>query len=444
MRLRTQSIIALVLSLFFVLSVPLVLLHTAGYRINIRTRRLEHTGLMIVRSTPREATIILDGVRQEPTTPARLVGLLPRGYRVRLEKEGYRAWEKNVTVASNRTTFIDDVLLFPDRLPERVHDMDASAVHTGPDGTLLWAASVPGFTEIWLEERNAEPKIATRVPTSAADSAEVLWSRTGNSLVVTFGAAPGHAVYITRTGGLRSRSIDTPQTPLTSSAWTDPPQDELAYILNRRLYFLSNEAEPIPFGTEPADTVWYADGTYFVGQSSTSTLNITALAPNGSLLRTVASIPVHRAQFIPSHSGTLTLGDGRRLWVIDAQSGETILETDAQKATWSASTADLLLYWTDFELWSFQLSTRQRTLLTRFGSPIRDAAWYPGDSYAVVLVGEEVQAIERGDMNGRLTVPLFSLPGLRAFTVNGRTGTITAAAVPSSRPGLFQYPIVVP
>lgn len=443
MRLRTQSIIALVLSLFFVLSVPLVLLHTAGYRINIRTRRLEHTGLMIVRSTPREASIVLDGQRQEPTTPARLVGLLPRGYRVRLEKDGYRAWEKNVTVSSNRTTFIDDVLLFPDRLPERVDDMDASAVHTGPDGTLLWAASVPGFTEIWLEERNAEPKIATRVPTSAADSAQVLWSRTGNSLLVTFDKAPGHAVYITRTGGVRSRSIDTPETPLTSAAWTDPPQDELAYILNRRLFFLSNESEPIPFGTEPADAVWFGDGTYFIGLHSTSTLEITAFAPNGSPLRTVVSIPTHQAQFLPSRSSMLTLGDGRRLWVVNSQTGETVLETDARKATWSSS-ADLLLYWTDFELWSFQLSTRQRTLLTRFGSPIRDAAWYPGDSHAVVMIGDEVQAIERNDINGRLTIPLFSLPGLRSFTVNARTGTITAAAVPGSRPGLFQYPIIVP
>lgn len=444
MRLKSQNIIAVIFGLLFVVSVPLVLLHTAGYRINLRTRRLEHTGLLLARSTPRDAAIFLDGVPQPERTPARLSLLLPREYVLRVEKNGYQAWSKTVRVESNRTTFADDILLFSSQLPELIDAGEVLGISVGPDGTRATALSVPGFVEFWFAEPNRAPRLAGRVESVSADAVEMFWSNSGRRVLVTIPSAEPIYIILDHTGSASATTLETDGKPLSSAAWTAEPLEELLTVQDGQAMLWSIGRSAVPFSLNHTDRAWFQNGTFFLAEAATSTIHIWRYAQNGDRDTLLTDLPVAQARFLPTAPGVLTLGDSNRLWVLDGQDGHILLEQQARGSRWSTENENLLLLWSDFELWVWDKRDNHLELLTRFGSPIRDAAWYPGTSHVVVAVGDTVMAIERADRFGRLTTPLFSLPGLRGFAVNPRTQEIISAASPGGRAGLYRFPILVP
>ncbi len=355
MKNRTQTLITLAFLLLFAVSVPLVLLTTAGYRINLRTQRLEATGILLVRSAPPDAELLLDGVPQNARTPARLPRLLPRAYDVTVRKPGFHDWSKTLTVESRRTTFAENVVLFSEQLPERVADADARALAAATNAAEL-AFLLAGDRPLLVPERASS--------TAAAGATSTL--------------------------------------------------------------------------------LWQQDGLTYAGRATTSTLLIDVRGANGSLLREgLIHLPPGDERFLASPPGLLTFLGGGRVRVFDAATGEPRLEREARGAIWRTDNSRELLVWSDFELWIAQ-PDGNAALLTRIGTPILQAAWYPGGSHVLYTTGTTLAAIERDDRDGRLITPLFALPGLGAFAVDEKGAAIYAIAAPAGKPGVFRYPIALP
>src|SRR3990167_8592498 len=72
---------------------------------------IERTGLLVITSTPTAASVFLDG-RLTAATDTNIAYLDPKTYRIRIEKEGYSAWEKDVDIVADLATEIK-TLLFP-------------------------------------------------------------------------------------------------------------------------------------------------------------------------------------------------------------------------------------------------------------------------------------------------------------------------------------------
>ncbi len=102
----------------FLITAPLVVLYTAGYRYHVDTGKIVQTGILNVRSVPKGAMIYIDEILQEDQTPAVIGNVLPGTHRVRVEKEGYSSWEKTLDVYSRQSTLVSQVVLFLDQPPE--------------------------------------------------------------------------------------------------------------------------------------------------------------------------------------------------------------------------------------------------------------------------------------------------------------------------------------
>jgi PEGA domain len=100
----------------FLISAPLVVLYTAGYRFNRTNNVVSQTGTLSLASTPRGAEAFFDGQNIHDATPAVLQRLSLGTRRVRLEKSGYHAWERTVNIQSGSTTYVT-APLFLDELP---------------------------------------------------------------------------------------------------------------------------------------------------------------------------------------------------------------------------------------------------------------------------------------------------------------------------------------
>ena len=98
--------------LFFIL-VPVLLLYSFGYKLDLNRLRIIRTGLIYVKSIPEGANVYLNARHINKTTPANIEGLMPGKYRLFLELKSYYPWYQEVLVESGKPTRLDEIILFP-------------------------------------------------------------------------------------------------------------------------------------------------------------------------------------------------------------------------------------------------------------------------------------------------------------------------------------------
>ncbi|MBI4397893.1 MAG: PEGA domain-containing protein [Candidatus Omnitrophica bacterium] len=146
--------------LFFIL-LPVCMLYSLGYRVNWKTHRLEQLGMMVVRTTPDDARIILNGKILYPKTPARIPNLFPGEYAVQLAKEGYQTWTGAVRVKPNWAARLDSVFLFPGEMEfQALSDIQAEQFFVSPKGRkMLVCGRLAEDRGLWLLDLFPEEEI---------------------------------------------------------------------------------------------------------------------------------------------------------------------------------------------------------------------------------------------------------------------------------------------
>ncbi len=99
-------------ALFFTL-LPILLSYSLGYKIDYKKFKIYKTGILYLNSTPAGASIYINGKLHTDLTPARIEELKPGSYNIEVKREGFYAWEKELTVRPNMVTKADGIVLFP-------------------------------------------------------------------------------------------------------------------------------------------------------------------------------------------------------------------------------------------------------------------------------------------------------------------------------------------
>jgi hypothetical protein len=197
---RTRIGILIGFIVLFLITTPIVVLYTAGYRWNEKKVRLEKVGLIFLRSRPSGAEIFLDGKLRSERTPARLRNLLPSDYDIKVTKKGYNVWEKTLPVESALTTFAEGIVLWKLDAPQA---LAASASETlNPNELAMLKRPDPltgsangeifksdGF-EIWVENKNGEHETITRF----SDEINAILPYTDSGWVIYETATSIHAI----------------------------------------------------------------------------------------------------------------------------------------------------------------------------------------------------------------------------------------------------------
>lgn len=83
-----------------------------GYDVNRKTGEVIQNGLVLINSSPVNATVAINGNSERDATPGRFA--LPAGdYRFSLNRQGYREWVKNVSVSGSGVEWLYYPLLIP-------------------------------------------------------------------------------------------------------------------------------------------------------------------------------------------------------------------------------------------------------------------------------------------------------------------------------------------
>lgn len=98
--------------LFFLLTVPAILLYAWGYGFDWQRGKPVLTGGFHFSSIPKKAEVYING-ELGGLTPLFVTRLKPYSYQIVIEKEGFRPWSKKLRVESKLITNAHDVLLIP-------------------------------------------------------------------------------------------------------------------------------------------------------------------------------------------------------------------------------------------------------------------------------------------------------------------------------------------
>jgi len=112
MKIGSRRLIYSFFFLLFFISAPLAIIYALGFRYNFVNNIVEKTGAFYIKSYPRSADIYINNVKSRHKTPNQLTNIRPDIYTVKIVKDKYTAWEKQLPVYSGETTFVEDVVLF--------------------------------------------------------------------------------------------------------------------------------------------------------------------------------------------------------------------------------------------------------------------------------------------------------------------------------------------
>ena len=120
MRRKTRQTLFFFFLISFCLIAPYLVFYSQGYRFDFEKKKFVQTGGIFLKVLPRQAEVYLNEKLAKKTDPlfgsALIENLLPRKYKVRVEKEGYHPWEKFLEVKEREVTAARNIILIPREL----------------------------------------------------------------------------------------------------------------------------------------------------------------------------------------------------------------------------------------------------------------------------------------------------------------------------------------
>lgn len=434
-----RTIIFTLFVLAFVVTVPLVMLTTAGYRYNLLRGRVEMTGIIQARSNPRGATVWINDVAQATTTPLEVRRVLAEDYRVRLTLDGYLPWEKTLRVEQGQTAFTAVVTMLRDSLPSLVMEGKFTATSWNPGGDrLAYIRTVDSLQEIGLWSAIGSPVTLARL-TADPKALSLAWSPDGNRLL-TADIADGKVALTVYAPGTNRQPLSLGQAlphGVASVKWA-PDGQSLLVIAETGVFAVAADdgtVTPLSVGKNFADATTRDGVAYLIGRDADG--KTTLLRNDGkTAARVIAYLPDELCRFRAWRGVNLQIADLRRgrLLVVgtDGQAKNELSGTEM-----SVAPDGRLALWNDFELYAAASDGSKSELLTRLSTPLRSCVWHPNGTHLVCATDEKVFAIELDGRDRRNVWDLTRLTGAGDLNVQALGPRLRFTGTIGNQSGLF-------
>ncbi len=404
---RIRLLLFLIFLFAFLITAPLVVLYTAGYRFDFTANAIVHTGVLNVTSVPRSATVWIDGDKQSDRTPSVLDDVMPGERVVRVTKDGYTSWEKTLLVESRDTTFVYDAMLFLETEFEIEDDREILESALSPnDHTLAYLTSEGSWAELW-SITEGEKQLLTRVSDFEDASYVLSWSSEGDYLALEQTVGGELALSVVDVGN--GSTIETHEVLQTAEDyWWDAGDNDALFIrYDENVYKLSlankDLAEIIP--ENPQRTVT-RNGIIELAQSAD---RVAIARVEDEIASIITYLPYGDYAFLPAPDDVVMLEDldRGRLILLDLNETEQPILINKELTLWQwHENDDLLLYSDGFDIEIYSRDSHTTQTLTRLSEQIVDLMWYPLGNSIVYSAANEVIALELESRDGHSATTL--------------------------------------
>lgn len=370
------------LFLFF-LSAPLIVLYSQGYRLDLNPppggKVLTQTGGIFLKVFPRQAEVYLDEKLVKTTNflfgSALIENLLPKSYKIRVEKEGYFTWEKTLQVREREVSEAKLVTLIPSKINFDLLAKPVKDFWLSPDGKkIIFLEPEAGSwsLKIYDTEKNLKSLLLNEKDISqrGAGLLDLDFSPDSKEIYLSVGAQEQE----------KNFSLRLDRIPVSLSARKIPEEPANAIVVKK---------------TENSG-IYYLDNFGFIFKTD---LNFGGSA---KLNRSPFSVKPETEYQLEAFDSFLFLKEGGNLYLYDAvaDSFEKILDSvdkiklspDKRKLGISANSEIWLFFLEDI----FEQSPKksgEKLLLLRLSQKIQDFFWL-NNGYLVFNAGQTIKIME--------------------------------------------------
>ncbi len=380
--------------LVFMAITPVVILYALGYRTSFTAADPVPVGVLLIESEPSRATVYADE-KEVGQTPHALSNIRAGSVTIRIEKEGYKAWQKNVQISPGRATEIRDIRLFPAALEPRPLTNNVRLFSVSPNRRLL--AVVHTNNTLTIYDQVGE--VVSPPQPLRANVETILWSPNSDAVLLNMSSTPSFWYVSVAQKQLPSAL------PILAGAhsvvWDPRIPGRLLYLdasNTLKAYNVASRAQA-PLIENIDSFATSANHIYAVG-SETKKIGIYTL--QGQASGDPLSIPEGDiTQMLVTPQGNIALlTNGGEVSVLADKNTFIPVAKGMQKIAWSPS-GQVLLLATDTSLHVYNVNDKRTTLplhklilVQRLSRPIASPQWFAGSRHLLYQIDDEMWIVE--------------------------------------------------
>jgi len=248
---RSRTILFFICLFLFFLITPFIILYSQGYRIDWDSKKIIKTGGFYFKVWPEGAQVFIDGKFQKKTGflsgSAYINNLVPKEYKVEIEKEGFQTWQKNLETKEDLVTKSESIILIPAN-PKYINlAQNIDSVFFSPDGKkiILKETGAKGWSfKIFELDKNLKSNLFSGFQSTEIELIDLKFSSDSNTILFTTKEKEGIKYWIL---GLESPIQEKMPTDLIS------------------LDFLGDKASDISFNPNDTQKIFFINGISLFG-----------------------------------------------------------------------------------------------------------------------------------------------------------------------------------
>ncbi len=402
---------------------PLVIFYAMGYRVGIDLGDALPVGVLIIETEPRRAQIAVDD-KIIGATPRSVSNLPPGEVTVSINKDGYVAWLKRLTIEPTVVTYLNSVRLFPQQPKNSIILSNIDSFSLSPNRQLL-AATTPDH-KLHVIDEEGNPIISPL--TTYVASQGLLWSPDSNRVLLI-------ADSVTSVIDITDRS----PRPRRLAALQQARQITWDPRIPGRLLAVSPAGDLFAYNIATNTTIPLASGVHTFATSSrniyvvgASTRQIDIYNLQGKLTRSLPfSVDSTIDQLLVTPSGHVAVQfNDKSLAVLDEAEKLQMVANNVLRAGWSPDGQLLYVQIDETSLHVFNarderlsyLPPGQLRLVLRLSRPIRSPQWFAGGHHLIYQVDDEIIITEVDTRDHPISYTVDSTNLGNSLTAVGQNG----------------------
>ncbi|MDO8512215.1 MAG: PEGA domain-containing protein [bacterium] len=420
---RIRLIVNILAWLVFLLVAPFLISYSMGHRFTPISPNSVSVGTFLIRTIPNSATITINDKKLSNKTPTSIQNLLPGNYNIKLEKDGYRSWVKNLPIIGTMITDARDVRLVPFNIEEDVMRSNVVNFNISPKRQLLGIfEQIKNGYQLRIVPINKYSDTGTIVKLSInkKESANILWSPNEDfiALTLTTGKSSRHYLIEISTGTA---------TPLTDDesklvGWIATLTEEKLIILkNKKAIITSLKSSGTETISQDAEAISFTANGFAILENNAEKYTIRTYSSSGNEQDQIETPTLSKnsiSNLIYSPTGDIAILVQPTQSLIVWDNSERVwhnVTTHAESVSWSPEGDKIAWQESEFDLWVMNLHEKRSPLnhfspelIARLSSAIRKPTWYAGSHQILFFEKDILKMADIDQRNGHIIYNLIS------------------------------------
>ncbi len=413
------KILIVIFAVLFFVGAPLAIFYAQGYRFNFDERKLVKTGGFFIKASPAQCMVYIDDEFTKNTDfifgESFIKNLLPKEYKIRVEKNGYVSWEKTLRVEKEMVTKAENITLFQKDINFSPVSNKVKAYFPSPDqGQILLKRQ--GEENYYLELINSEGGegniIINEEDLKGVTIKNVLWNHNSEDILIEkeIGGKNSFSI-ITNLENNSSQTIINLPTSTEEIKFNPYNPNELFFTENKESknlfkLTLSQEGEPeeiiknIRSYTIEGRNIFWVDKEGFIFESSLSGEKTEKINSKPFPLEEIEGIKVFNGKvFIESNDNLYIFNKEKEEFEqIENNVKEIILSPDGKRIS-MINNHEIYLFFLSEILEQPRREENEKVFLTRLSKEIKETFWL-NNHYLLFSSGDKIKITETDNRDG--------------------------------------------